>query len=212
VSRVPPAADVSALWLETLQRLADRAAHEIKGALNGVALNVEVVRSRTAKAGADVGAVAPYATAAHQQMESLTTLTESLLSLARPVRGRCDLGVLLGRFADLAAPIAREGGGELRIGALPGAGDAMVQVAPDAARLALGAAMLAALEAPARASIDVRMGDPVLVTLRRDGDGPVRLPAEITAVLADAGIRVEQHGDGLGLAFVGNGGAANGEP
>lgn len=209
--RADPAADVSALWLETLQRLVERAAHEIKGALNGVALNVEVVRSRSAKAGAAASAVASYAAAAHQQLESLTTLTEALLALARPSRGRCDVAVLLGRFVDLAAPIARASGGELRIGPLPEVGDALTRVAPDTVRLALGAAMLAALDVPAPMSVEVRTGDPVVVALRRVGGAPVRLSAEIASVIADAGVRIEERTDGIALAFAASGGAEIGE-
>jgi len=40
-----PSVDV--LWLDTLQRICTRAAHELKGALNGVSVNLEVVRSRS---------------------------------------------------------------------------------------------------------------------------------------------------------------------
>jgi signal transduction histidine kinase len=208
---VDPAADVPALWLETLQRLVERAAHEIKGALNGVALNVEVVRSRSAKAGAATSAVAPYAAAAQQQLEALTALTEALLALARPARGRCDVAVLLGRFVDLATPIARSSGGELRVGPLPDAGDALTRVAPETVRLALGAAMLAALDAPAQLSVDVRAGDSVVVVLRRDGDAPVRMPAEIASVIADAGVRMEEQVDGIALTFAAYDGAEIGE-
>ena len=39
-----------ALWLETLQRICGRAAHELKGALNGASVNLEVVRSRATRA------------------------------------------------------------------------------------------------------------------------------------------------------------------
>lgn len=209
--RVDSAADVPALWLETLQRLVERAAHEIKGALNGVALNVEVVRSRSAKAGSAAGAVAPYAAAAQQQLEVLTALTEALLALARPARGRCDVTLLLGRFVDLATPIARAGGGELRVGPLPEVGDALTRVAPDTVRLALGAAMLAALDAPARVSVDLRAGDAVVVALRRDGDTPVRMPAEIASVIADAGVRIDEREDGIALTFAAHGGAEIGE-
>jgi hypothetical protein len=42
---------LSALWLATLQRVTDRVAHEIRNALNGVAVNVEVVRTRAARGG-----------------------------------------------------------------------------------------------------------------------------------------------------------------
>ena len=209
--RVDPAADVSSLWLETLQRLVDRAAHEIKGALSGVSLNIEVVRSRSAKPSVPASAVAPYAAAAHQQMEALTALTEALLALSRPMRGRCDVGVLLGRFADLAAPVARASGGELRIGPLPDVGDAVTSVVPDAVRLAVGAAVLAALDAPAQVMVELSTEDGVVVTLRRDGAAHIRLATEIASALADVGVRIEELSDGIVLAFAAHGGAETGE-
>jgi signal transduction histidine kinase len=211
VPRVDPAADVSTLWLETLQRLADRAAHEIKGALNGVALNVEVARSRSAKAGAAASAVAPFAAAAQQQLEVLTTQTEALLALVRPNRGRCDVGLLIGRFADLAEPIAKAAGGALRVALRADAGDATTRVAPEAVRLAIGAAVLAAIEAPARVSIEVTKGDEVVVVLRRDDGRPVRLPAEVAAAVADAGVRTDERSDEIRLAFAADGGAGIGD-
>ena len=203
--RVVPAADVATLWLETLQRLVDRAAHEIKGALNGVALNVEVARSRSSRPGAEASAVAPYAAAAAQQLELLTAQTEAVLALARPARGRCDVGLLLGRLTDLATPIARASGGELRTSTAPDAGEAMVRAAPEVARLALGAAMLAVLEEPARGWIETRVGQVVLVVFRRDGGAPPRLPAEVAAVLVDAGVGVEEHANEIRLAFAASG-------
>jgi hypothetical protein len=208
---VDPAADVSTLWLETLQRLADRAAHEIKGALNGVALNVEVARSRSAKPGAAAGAVAPFAAAAQQQLEVLTAQTEALLALVRPSRGRCDVGVLLGRFADLAEPIAKAAGGALRLARRAEAGEAMTRVAPEAVRLALGAAILAALEAPARVSAAVTRGDDVVVVLRREDGEPLRLPADVAAAIADAGVRADERSNEIRLAFAADGGAEIGD-
>jgi hypothetical protein len=208
---VDPAADVSMLWLETLQRLADRAAHEIKGALNGVALNVEVARSRSAKPGAAASAVASFAAAAQQQLEVLTIQTEALLALVRPARGRCDVGLLVGRFADLAEPIAKAAGGGLRVARRPDAGDAMTRTATEAVRLAIGAAVLAAIEVPARVSIEVTSGSEVVVALRRDDGVPVRLPADVAAAVADAGVRCDERNDEIRLAFAADGGAEIGD-
>jgi hypothetical protein len=47
---------VDELWLGVLQQISARAAHEMKGVLNGVAVNLEVVRSRSEKAGASAAA------------------------------------------------------------------------------------------------------------------------------------------------------------
>jgi hypothetical protein len=42
-------ADVAAAWLAIQRRIAARAAHDVKNALNGVAVNVEVVRARAGR-------------------------------------------------------------------------------------------------------------------------------------------------------------------
>ena len=50
--------DIDTLWLRTLEEVVNRAAHEVKDSLNGVSLNVEVVRSRADRPGAAEGLVA----------------------------------------------------------------------------------------------------------------------------------------------------------
>ena len=77
------------LWLHALQRLADRAAHELNNALNGVVVNLEVVRAR-ARPAADAGRVAPFAEAAVEQAEGALALTGALLALSRPPRAPVD--------------------------------------------------------------------------------------------------------------------------
>ena len=54
-------ASVDELWLAVLQRLCDATAHDLKGALNGVALNVEVLRSRTGRSSTDAATLHQFA-------------------------------------------------------------------------------------------------------------------------------------------------------
>jgi hypothetical protein len=61
-----------------------RAGHEIRNALNGVAVNVEVVRSRVAREGAATE-IASFAERAGAQIGEATTLTNGLLSLVAAV-------------------------------------------------------------------------------------------------------------------------------
>ena len=76
-------ASLDELWLETLNRLFSRAAHDVKGALNGVSVNLEVVRSRASKPGTPATAVSRYAGAATQQLSQVIEMTEAVLSLGR---------------------------------------------------------------------------------------------------------------------------------
>ena len=60
--------EVAALWLATLQRAMGRASHDVKDALNGVVVNLEVIRGRAARPEMPAAAVAPFAEAAGQQV------------------------------------------------------------------------------------------------------------------------------------------------
>lgn len=110
------AADAAALWLAIQQRLAAQAAHDVKNALNGLAVNLEVVRARTARGGAPEQ-VAPFATTAAEQLEGAVALVEAVLALARPARAPADVGGVAGvvrglapLLAALGHPVTMEGG------------------------------------------------------------------------------------------------------
>lgn len=103
------------LWLSALGRLAGRAAHELKNPLNGLALNLEVVRSRSARAGIDGAALAPYAAAAATELERTLPLVEALLALARPLSNPVDLRNAMQPLLVLYGAIAVAGGGSLDV-------------------------------------------------------------------------------------------------
>ncbi len=109
-----PDAGIAPLWLPTLQELARRASHEIKNALNGVAVNLEVLRSRLDRAAGQGEAVAaatvPFANTAAQQLEELSALSDALLTMTRAINGRADVVVLTRRAVRLTAAIARAEG------------------------------------------------------------------------------------------------------
>jgi hypothetical protein len=68
--------------LEIVGEIIRRAGHEIRNALSGVAVNVEVVRSRVAREGAATE-VASFAERAGAQIVEATALTNGLLALVR---------------------------------------------------------------------------------------------------------------------------------
>lgn len=108
-------APAATLWLACLARLADRAAHELKNPLNGLALNLEVVRSRSARLGVEGSALTVYAVAAASELERTIPLIDALLSLARPSPFPVDLHTALRPLATLYEAIARAAGGSLQI-------------------------------------------------------------------------------------------------
>jgi signal transduction histidine kinase len=103
------------LWLGALGRLAGRAAHELKNPLNGLALNLEVVRSRSARAGTQGSALAAYADAAASELERAIPLVEALLALARPLSAPVDLRIAMQPLLALYGAIAKAGGGSLDV-------------------------------------------------------------------------------------------------
>jgi hypothetical protein len=68
--------------LEIVGEIIRRAGHEIRNALSGVSVNVEVVRSRVARPGAATE-VASFAERAGAQIGEATALTNGLLALIR---------------------------------------------------------------------------------------------------------------------------------
>ena len=90
-----PRSSVEALWLDMLRVLCDRAAHEVKGALNGVMVNVEVVRSRSTKPDVTGASLHQYAQSASGQLDAVIAMTEAMLALGAapaPAAERCSGG------------------------------------------------------------------------------------------------------------------------
>jgi hypothetical protein len=91
--------------LEIVREITRRAGHEIRNALNGVAVNVEVVRSRLAREGA-AKEVASFAERASSQIGEASALTEGLLTL---------VGCVLAAEAQGTLISARAGSGGRRL-------------------------------------------------------------------------------------------------
>jgi len=194
-----PSVDV--LWLEMLNRICTRAAHELKGALNGVSVNLEVVRSRSEKPEAPAAAVSQYAEAAADQLASLITMTDALLALARPPKEPVEIGPALRRIDALLSPAARADGRRL---VLEGPVDALgVTSAPgNAARMTIAAGLLAAIDASThvacRAVIDKQQ---LLLRIEcRDG-ATVALDQDTLAAASESGIRVQAEPSAISISF-----------
>ena len=197
-------ADAGVLWLAALQRALGRAAHDVKDALNGVSVNLEVVRSRASRADAPASAVAPYAEAAAQQLERLTTLLEAVLALGRLDRAPTDLGATLRRVAALCG--ASNSSADARVLIVDTfAGDARTSVTGDAVRLALVAPLLDAVvgrKGEAREPVVCELaGDVETLAVRLCSDRPITMPADAADVLRAAGVRWSQSANELSVVF-----------
>jgi len=196
---------VDSLWLDTLQRIVGRASHEVKGALNGVSVNLEVVRSRAAKAGAPATAVSTFANSAVDQLEGLIAMTDAVLSLAREVREPVELPMLVSRVGALLGPAARADGGELALdGSLQDLGVTPANGA--VVRLAVAGALLAATTRWRVVRVSAAgVGSSSGVTVRVDGSdeasGVVPIDSELVAVAAEAGIAIVAESSAILISF-----------
>lgn len=199
-------ATVDQLWLEVQGRIAGRAAHEIKGALNGVSVNLEVVRSRAGRPDVQASAVQRYAESAAEQLDGLVALSEALLALARPVRPPVDVVVLLRRLAALLAPATAAEGGTLELEAVPevpgvGSSETLTSAPANAVRLAMGAALLEAIEAKGNVSCVVDVPGDVRVHIEGSAGEALQLSNGIVDALAAAGIGVTAEARVISLMF-----------
>lgn len=192
-------AAADALWLATLQRLCGRAAHDVKGALNGVSLNIEVVRSRSEKPGATV---APYAHAAADQLEGVISMTEALLWLVRSASPGLDVGAVVAKIDALIGASARSDSRRFEVDRSV---EAVGTTAADGnvVRLAVAHCVLAALDA----SADVRVasaisgeGDASLQIECRDGAALATDP-ELVDIAERAGIQVRAEQSAIFIRF-----------
>jgi signal transduction histidine kinase len=202
-SSVPSTRSVDELWLDVLQQISARTAHELKGALNGVAVNLEVVRSRSARADAAAASVAPFASSAADQLAAVVEMSEALLNLARAAREPLEIGETIDSLASLLVPSARADGVSLRIESTSRELRAgTVKPRGNVARLVIGATLLAALARKGDIRCRVELGEEVVVSIEcADAEGPLELSADVLAAAAAAGIRVHAEGHSISVAF-----------
>ena len=193
-----PATDVR--WLDALQRLAGRSAHELKGVLNGVSVNLEVIRSRAERDGVPASS---FAEAASAQLDDVIELSEALLALARAPREPVDIGTELRRIAILLASAARADGRRLVVDDTAALSRLGVTSAPGSAvRLAICECLFAAVDSGAETRCHAVVADDA-PTIRIDvgGDQVTSLTADVTAVVAQCGIEIQLDRAAISISF-----------
>jgi hypothetical protein len=197
------AADAGALWLAALQRALGRATHDVKDALNGVSVNLEVIRSRAARAEAPASAVAPFADGAAQQLDRLTGLLDAVLALGRSEREPADVGITLRRVATLCS--ASSAATDARVTVRDAVGDTRTRVPGDAVRLALVAPLLQAVvgrQGEPRGEVDCEVASEAdAIVVRLHAGRPVPMPMDVAEPLRAAGVTWSESADELSLVF-----------
>lgn len=189
------------LWQDAVHAIGRPLAHEVRNALNGIAVNLEVVRSRAERPDVPASQLARFADAAADQLEALSRLTEGLLALVRPASAGGELAGLVEWLATLLKTVAR-----------PDGGDVQVTVAGEAATTALegselrtvvAALLVAAFDRAATLSCEVTGGDePALRLARLEGVLPA-LPDDVRMTVERTGVRLALQPDGWTATFPG---------
>lgn len=195
--------EIDALWLDALYRLVGRSAHELKGALNGVSVNQEVIRSRAEKPNMTAASLSSFATAAADQLDMVMSLTEALLGLTRKGQDPIDVGVEVRRIAILLGAAARSDGKQLSLddaAALSALGATSAPVS--AVRLAICESLLAAVEANTNVHCTA-IADPRTPVIRiesTDGNA-MTVESEIVIAAAEAGIAIRAEPSAVSISF-----------
>lgn len=198
--------DAGVLWLATLQRALGRASHDVKDALNGVSVNLEVIRGRAARPDLRAEAMAPFADAAAQQLDRLTSLMEAVLALGRAEREPADVAVTLRRLAIVCSASASGSDADVVV-EMGDVESAATAVRGDAVRLALAAPLLDLVHGtgrgerstPVRCTVVEEPGA-IVVTLAAEGRRAA-MPERVADAVRAAGVRWS--GDGLGTTEAG---------
>ena len=191
-----PGDESAALWADTLQSLANVVAHDLRNALNAVAVNLEVVRSRSAR-GAEASAIAPFAATASTNFETAAAAAEALLALVRPEPGRVDIAAVVTRLARVLAVRARGG---LQVSDLSD-GRAATSAPPDIVRTAVARSVLAAVDGDEGAACEIAVDDGIFLRVT----GATRVPpppdSDLVAAALEQGIRITPRERSIELRF-----------
>ena len=195
-----PSATDARQWLDQLYELARPVGHELRNSLNGVSVNLEVVRSRAARGGSTSDSIVRFADAAAEQLETLARLTEVLLRLMRPAAEPADVVALSGQVGTLLAAAARSEGGSVTIGGLEKGSVATTSLPPERARAFVAALLLAAFDRGAALSCDVAKGPPAQLRLRREPALPA-LPDHLLALAGECDVELAHGNDAWTARF-----------
>jgi len=199
--------DVGALWLLTLQRAMGRASHDVKDALNGVSVNLEVIRSRAARADTAASAVAQFAESAGQQLERLTILLEAILALSRSDRAQADVGFTLRRVVTLCGASASSADAPIRMFDGASVRSTITRVPDTVVRLALTAPLLEMIRGTDRAhpasevTCSISVDDDGVRVVIAAADRRATMPDGVAEVVRCAGVHWTEGTEDLTLSF-----------
>jgi hypothetical protein len=191
---------VDELWLRSLQKLTAHIAHDLKGALNGVSVNLEVVRTRSERETSTGADVHRFAATAADQLAIVIRSTGALLSLGRGTRGPVEVSMVTRQVVNLLEDSSSASGGRFQL-SVEGGLAAETSAPLNAVRLALAECLFAVASGNGEVAVRVR-GLPSPLVLITPATDP-GLPLEVTSALTGAGIRIVTDGHGISIMLPG---------
>jgi hypothetical protein len=195
-SSVAPSIDE--LWLRCQQGLCSYVAHDLKGALNGVSVNLEVVRGRAERPATPITEVLRFAGAAADQLGVVIRMNNALLSIGRAARGPAEVSTIARQIVALVEDTLRSDGATLGL-IVEGGMAGSTSASTTAVRLALGESLMAAALQKREVSVRIRVGASPTVEITA-GTGFDVAP-EVRRALDDAGISMTTDGHGISIVF-----------
>jgi signal transduction histidine kinase len=195
---------LSGLWLATLQEVVGLAAHEVKNPLNGLSVNLEVVRSRIAAGRTDPAALTTFAEAAYQQLGMVIARSEALLRIARghrPGDGPANVSQMLMDLGTLLGDVAAAKGGRLQLDGVKFG--IQTSADPVAVRLALAVGVLALIKEGGVGLVRVEPGPETVVRFSHESAAVGDIDPAIAAALGPS-IRARRSDKDLQFVFPGH--------
>ena len=189
---------LDALWLRCQQRLVAQVAHDLKGALNGASVNVEVVRGRAGRPETPAANLLRYADAASVQLGVVIRMATALLSIGRGVRGSAEVSAIVRQLVGLLEDTLASDGARLDL-AIDGGLAGETSAPPSAVRLAIGEALLSVVLKKRDVAVRVRAAATPTVEIRSASS--VEILPDVGRALADAGIKIKMDGHGISMVF-----------
>lgn len=188
------------LWLLCQHRLVAHIAHDLKGALNGVSVNLEVVRGRAGRPDTPASDLLQYANAARDQLEVVIHTTTALLSIGRAVRGVAEVSVIARQIVALLEDTLKSDGATIEL-AIDGGLAGTTSAPPSAVRLALAEMLFS--QVVQKRNVAVRIKATAAPTVEIRSEGSFEMLPDIGRALADAGIQIKTDGHGISIVFPG---------
>jgi hypothetical protein len=193
-------ASVDELWLRSLQKLTGLVSHDLKGALNGVSVNLEVVRSRSERESSTGSDVHKFAMTAADQLAVVIRANTAFLGLSRLPRGPVEVSSVAKQVAALLTDLTSAGRTRFEV-YIEGGLSAETSAPLSAVRLALTETLMAAASSGGEISVRVS-GLPSPVVQVSPAKSPDLSPDMVSA-LATAGIRIDMDGHGISMYLPG---------